>query len=95
LDFYENVKSNLKETSVKTKSIALTGTNEITAPTGYYIFLIIPSSDMVIADQTEIEDTVNADLSSLTSIPAGYQAFTNLSAVTLTSGEGIAYLSVL
>lgn len=73
-------------------SIELSGTDPITAPTGYYIFCIVPSSDMAISDQTDVSGAVNADLTAIAAHPKSTPIYTNLSGLTLTSGDGIAYL---
>ncbi len=84
--------ANIMEATIGVNSLALTGTNLITAPTGYYIFCIIPSSAMVVASQVNKAGAINAVLSSVTSHPASTPIYTNLTAITLTSGNGIAYL---
>ena len=73
-------------------SLELSGTDKITPTAGYYIFCIVPSSAMVVADQTDIDGAINADLTAITEHPASTPIYTNLADITLTSGDGIAYL---
>lgn len=74
-------------------SKAITGVSAVTPPDGYYFFCIVPSSDMVISAQGNITDAINADLTTITTHPAGLSIFGKFNSITLTSGSGIGYLA--
>ena len=85
--------ANLQESLAGKYSIELTGTLAIAAPDGYFISCIVPSSDMVIASKTDLSGAINADLTTIANHPAGIPIYTNITGITLTSGDGIGYLS--
>lgn len=76
-----------------TGSKAITGLVAVTPPTGYYFFAIQFLADGVVSVQSDIENAVNADLTSFTSISAGIVVYGKWDSITLTSGEAIGYLA--
>ena len=74
--------------------VIITGTSAITPPTGYVIKYIVPSSDIVISAYTNSADYVEqGDLTSIASHPTGVPIYGEFTSITLTSGDGIGYLS--
>jgi hypothetical protein len=76
-------------------SKAITGTGAVTPATGYYFAALHAMADTVVAAQGNLDDAVNATLSSITSIPAGSILFGQWNSITLTSGQMIAYYKKL
>lgn len=68
------------------------GVSAVTLPSTHYIAHLQITSAAVVASQTNQTGRTVANLTVLTSIPAGAYA-TRLTAINLTSGQGIAYLS--
>ena len=84
-------RANILDAGKGTKSVALTGAIEITAPEGHYFWCIVPSIDVAVTAQADVANAINADLTLLTSLPAGIPVYTNLTSITPASGEGILY----
>ena len=70
------------------------GVSAVANASQYYISAINVLAAAEVASQTAIEGATVADLTEFTSIPVGVYP-TKLSAISLTSGEAIAYLSTL
>ena len=77
-----------------TADTIIVGTAGIIAPTGYYISALQVASAAVVASQTNISGLPIAPLTTIASLPVGVYPC-KLSAVSLTSGEAIAYLARL
>lgn len=71
----------------------ITGVGAVTPTTGFYFFAIQIIADTVVAAQVDVTNATNADLTALTSIPAGTVVYGKWSSITLTSGEAIGYLA--
>jgi len=75
-------------------SKAITGTSAVTPPAGYYFFAIDFMANAVVTSQIDVTDAINADLSTLATIPAK-PVYGKWTSITLTSGEAIGYLARL
>ena len=74
-------------------SVAITGTGEVSAPTGYYIFCFVVLSDVIVNTQSNTNGSTNCTLSGFASIPTGTPIYGKYDSITLTSGEAIGYLA--
>lgn len=76
-----------------TGSKSITGLTAVTPPTGYYFFAIEFLTDGVVTAQTDVENSINADLTDFTSISG--VVYGKWTSITLSSGEAIGYLAKL
>ena len=83
--------ANLLDAFKGTVSKAITGTSLVEPPNGFYFWCIVPVADTVVSAQVDVSGAENADLTTLTSLPTGLPIYTNLTSITLTSGEAIGY----
>ncbi|HBV95786.1 MAG: hypothetical protein JL50_10870 [Peptococcaceae bacterium BICA1-7] len=74
-----------------TGSKAITGTSAVTPADGYYFFALQAMAATVVAAQGNVSGAVNADLTTITSIPVGAVVYGKWNSITLTSGEMIGY----
>lgn len=74
-------------------SKAITGTDAVTPPTGYYFFGVQVIADAVVSAQGNVDGATNADITAFTSIPAGTILYGKWNSITLTSGECNGYLA--
>ena len=71
----------------------IVGVDYSKAPSGYFICKLVTMAQAVVASQTDVSGATNADLTALTNLPALSVVHGKWSAVSLTSGEVIAYYS--
>jgi hypothetical protein len=69
----------------------ITGTEAVTPADGYYFFALQAMAATVVAAQSDVSGAVNADLATITSIPAGAIIYGKWDSITLTSGQMIGY----
>jgi hypothetical protein len=74
-----------------TGSKAITGTDAVTPADGYYFFALQAMATTVVAAQGDVSGAVNADLTTITGIPAGVIIYGKWDSITLTSGQMIGY----
>ena len=74
-------------------SALISGTDEVTAPTGYYFVGLQFMEDTVVASQTDYAVTNQIDLSTFTDIVEGTVLIGRWDAITLTSGTIYGYLA--
>lgn len=72
----------------------MVGTAEVNTATGYFFSSLLVLADAVVASQADLAGAVQANLTVFTKLPAGNYPC-KLSAVKLTSGEAIGFLSAI
>ncbi len=94
VDFAGEAKESIQLAIGRVGRIILTGQTELTPPAGYYIFCIIPSSDMVISSYDNRPGYVEeGDLTDITSFLTGMPIYGEFTSLTLSEGDGIGYLA--
>ena len=88
-----SVRNRAEESMGGVGSKAITGTSAVTPPTGYYFFAIQVVADMVVSAQGNLTGATNADLTTITSIPAGVVIYGKFDSITLSTGDAIGYLA--
>jgi hypothetical protein len=69
----------------------ITGATEVKPDDGYYFCAFHAVADTVVAEQTNKDEAVNADLTKFNKISAGVTVYGKWTAIKLTSGEMIGY----
>jgi len=72
----------------------MVGTAEVNTATDYFFSSLLVLADAVVASQTDLDGAAQADLTVFTKLPAGNYPC-KLSAIKLTSGEAIGFMSVI
>jgi len=72
----------------------IVGTDPVVAEEGFYFCMLQITDDAVVADQVIVPEQTTADLTALSTLPAGVYPVM-ITSITLTSGEGIAHQAPL
>lgn len=73
----------------------ITGTSAVTPPAGYYFFAIQFIDDSNVSARVDLTDSINANITTFTTLAGGTTVYGKWTSITLTSGSAIGYLARL